>query len=87
MCLLLLYIVTAPQIALPLWDIYKHILTPQTRNILFIYGKDKKDWQRILLKEIDKDQLSRKLGGTKEDNAVDVFEYLRNVNVFRCENL
>jgi len=76
-------LVNMPQIALPIWNIYKHMLSPQTASVVAIYGNNKKEWQRILLKEINKNQLSRTFGGIKDD-TLDYSDFRLTGEVFEC---
>jgi len=49
-----------------LLSVIRPLMSPLTRDSLFIYGKDKSQWQSALLEDISKDHLSTAFGGTKE---------------------
>jgi len=41
-------------------------MSQRTRDLIQIYGKDKREWRPKLLEEIDASQLTEYYGGTRE---------------------
>lgn len=70
---------TVPEIALPFYDLLKTRMNQQFKEFLAVYGRNKADWSRHLLQEIDPDQLSVALGGRNEE-ALDYWDFLRRLN-------
>jgi len=48
-------------------QVVKSTVTPQTRQAMHVYGKNKAVWQKFILESIDKSQLTPEYGGTKAD--------------------
>jgi len=61
-------VVNAPRIAASLIELLKPVVSPETRNILQIYGSNKNEWIPVLRKLVPQDQVRANLGGTKPDN-------------------
>ncbi|XP_035712244.1 SEC14-like protein 2 [Folsomia candida] len=73
--------VNTPEFALPIYNMFKGILSKHVTEVLHIFGRNKKKWQQFLLEEIDASQLSKNLGG-KNLEALDYAD-LRGVNISR----
>jgi hypothetical protein len=66
------------------WDLYKNSALPQQYlDLIHIYGRNKKEWKRVLMKEIDKDQLSPFLGGSNPE-GLDYGELRNSGDTYRC---
>ncbi|XP_035711377.1 phosphatidylinositol/phosphatidylcholine transfer protein SFH12-like isoform X1 [Folsomia candida] len=76
--------INVPQVALTLWDLLKHFLNPQTTEVLHVYSRDRRSWERALFNEIDRDQLPTKFGGHKTNDSLDLVEYRGLNKVFAC---
>lgn len=81
-----MFLPLAPQIALPLWDLWKDLVPHQFKRVLDIYGKNRKEWGAILAKEIDPDQLSVPYGGTNSE-GLDVNEFFKSGVAPSCESI
>jgi hypothetical protein len=51
--------------------------------LVTIFGTDKNNWRQVLMKEIDKNQLSILFGGTNSE-GIDVHEFVQSGKVYRC---
>ncbi len=58
-------------------------MSEKTRNTLFVYGKNKREWQLPIFEEIDKSQLTKEYDGTK-DFPLDIDEFRRQNGTFDC---
>jgi len=63
------HVVFFPDFAIPLWDIYKKLLTPSVTKLLYIHGTQKRELKRELEKDIDPSQLSPRYGGYKKEGV------------------
>jgi hypothetical protein len=59
-------LLNTPPIFQALLSLIRPLLSPLTRDALFIYGNNKEEFQKALLQEIDANQLSSQYGGNKE---------------------
>ncbi|XP_021962022.1 SEC14-like protein 2 isoform X2 [Folsomia candida] len=79
--------VNTPEFALPIYNIFKGILSKEATETLHIFGRNKKKWGEFLLEEIDESQLSKNLGGTNLD-AVDYADLRRaDPSSYTCPDL
>jgi hypothetical protein len=78
-----MYYFLAPQVVLSVWERIKEVIPKHYTDLIEMYGKDKKEWSKLLLKEIDKDQLTLEFGGSNLE-AIHVHELLKSGKVYRC---
>ncbi|XP_035714057.1 uncharacterized protein LOC118438251 [Folsomia candida] len=79
--------INTPEIAHPIYDILKPILSKHVTEILHIFGRNKKKWQKFLLEEIDESQLTKDLGG-KNWEALDYVDIRgANTSMYTCANM
>ncbi|XP_021959846.2 SEC14-like protein 2 [Folsomia candida] len=79
--------INTPELALPIYDIYKSILSRDVTDMLHIFGRNKKEWQQFLLEEIDESQLSKNLGG-KNFETLDYGDFRGlNTSLYSCAYL
>lgn len=76
----------APEVFVPLYDALKPALFKNTRDLITVLGRDKAHSLRFLMKEMDKDQLSRKYLGSKKE-SLDFQELRDSGEVYRCTNV
>lgn len=62
----MLPLIPAPYTFVEFYNLYKHVQSQEAIDSTFIFGKNKAEWIKFLLKEIPKDQLTKPYGGTKE---------------------
>ncbi|OXA44535.1 SEC14-like protein 4 [Folsomia candida] len=79
-------IINAPEVFVPLYDALKPALFKNTRDLITVLGRDKAHSLRFLMKEMDKDQLSRKYLGSKKE-SLDFQELRDSGEVYRCTNV
>ncbi len=75
--------VNTPQPIVNFYDGFKTFMPKQYRDLFFMLGKNRKEWTRILMKEIDKDQLSVGFGGTNLE-AIDAHDFIRSGKPYVC---
>jgi hypothetical protein len=62
----------------------KYLVSTKLTDVLHIYGKNKKEWQNVLLDETLPSQLTEQFGGIIKE-PVDFHEFLRkSKSVFKC---
>lgn len=59
--------VSAPVTFRAVLDVIEPIFSPRARQILKVFGPDRKEWGQYLDREISRDQLRPEFGGTKAD--------------------
>jgi hypothetical protein len=57
-------------------------LSPIAKKIFSIYGKDRSQWQKLLMEESSPNGLTKTYGGTKE--APYEMEHFKKVGYFDC---
>ncbi|XP_021961916.1 SEC14-like protein 2 [Folsomia candida] len=79
--------VNTPEFALPIYDIFKGILSKHVNEVLHIFGRNKRKWQNFLLEEIDESQLTKNLGGTNFE-ALDYADFRgMDVSSYTCADM
>jgi len=72
-----IWILNMPQLAIPLFDMFKPFIPADAKGRMRMYGRNKEEWQRALLKDVDPSQLTKYFGGKKRD-GVDVHEWIQD---------
>lgn len=83
--LLVYSLLSVPQLFVPLWEIIRPFLSESTRKSIALYGKDKSEWQPILLQDIHTSQLTKQFGG-KRDEPFELEELRVEGGYFKCSN-
>ncbi|XP_035712428.1 SEC14-like protein 2 [Folsomia candida] len=79
--------INTPEFALPIYDIFKGILSKHSTEILHIFGRNKKKWGKFLMEEIDESQLSKNLGGINVE-TLDYGDFRgMNTSLYTCAYL
>jgi len=72
-----IWVLNMPQLAMPLYDMFKPFIPADAKGRIRMFGRNKEEWQRALLKEVDPSQLTKYFGGKKRD-GVDVYEWIQD---------
>ncbi|OXA56328.1 SEC14-like protein 2 [Folsomia candida] len=79
-----LHVINTPQVFTPVLQLMKPLFSERARKILTFFGRDKEEWQNVLLRDIARDKLTQNFGGDKESPYE--MEHFKQLGYFQCSN-